>query len=128
MAKPGPKQGSTKIDFTDQKILDEITHLISKGYTEASIAKRFGYTPSWFSEMKKKNLKLTEAIKSGRSNVEQLVYDKLFMMMTNDDHPKQFNALVFYAKCQLGWNDRHDSVIEQTPRTTSLNFKPLKEE
>ena len=122
MAKPGPKKGSARVDFTDKKILDEITDRVSKGFTEASIAKSYGYTAAHFSEMKKKNPQLSQAIKDGRNCVEQLVYDKLFMMMTDDKHPKQFNALVFYAKTQLGWNDRNDITIETPEKVTGISF------
>lgn len=122
MAKPGPKKGSTRIDFTNQKTLDEVTNRISNGFTEASIAKSMGYSASHFCGLKKQFPQLAQAIKDGRNSIEQLVYDKLFMMMTNDDHPKQFNALVFYAKCQLGWNDRQDNNVDPTQKTTSIIF------
>lgn len=123
MASRGAKTGSTRVNFADKKILDEITNRIAKGFTEASVAKSYGYSASHFCELKKKHPKLAQAIKDGRHSTEQLVYDKLFMMMSDDKHPKQFNALVFYAKCQLGWNDRADTVVLEAPiKTTSLNF------
>lgn len=128
MAKSGPKKGSSRVDFTSTKILNEITERVSKGFTEASIAKSYGYTASHFSEMKKKNPQLSQAIKDGRNCVEQLVYDKLHMMMSDDNHPKQFNALVFYAKTQLGWNDRNDIVVEAPEKTTGITFTQMKKQ
>ena len=57
--------------------LDEIEDLVSKGYRESSIAKRFGVGETSFNKYKAKYPELREAILRGRSKVEQLVISAL---------------------------------------------------
>ncbi len=112
----------SKVDFTKKTVINKVIKLVSKGYTDASLAKEFGYSAGHFVELKKKYPELAAAIKEGQESVEQLVVNKLFDMMMDDTHSKQFSALVFYAKCKLGFNDRQQQQIILADKTTSLNF------
>lgn len=117
--------GRSEVNFNDIEVLQQVTDWIAQGYTEASVAKTLGYSATHFSGLKRKYPELAEAIKNGRRTVEQLVQDKFWSMMFDDDHPKQFSALVFYAKCKLGWSESRPDV-QDAPKTTGLTFKPLK--
>lgn len=53
--------------------LDEIEKLVEKGYTELSIAKKYGVSEQTFNTYKKKHPELVSALKRGRATVESLV-------------------------------------------------------
>lgn len=57
--------------------LKEIEELVSEGYTEASIAKRFGIAECTFNKYKAKYPELMEHITRGRKEVESLVINAL---------------------------------------------------
>lgn len=57
--------------------LDEIEDLVSKGYRESAIAKRFGVGETSFTKYKSKYPELRDAILKGRAKVEQLVISAL---------------------------------------------------
>ena len=116
------KKGSSKVNFTNKRTLTKITKLVSTGMTEASIAKSYGYSAGHFVELKKTIPELAAAIKEGNQYVEQLVVDKLFQIMLDDTNNKQMTALIFYAKCRMGFNDRQAQEVVIRDKTTSLNF------
>jgi len=115
-----------KADLTDPTTLDNVTKWIKMGFTEASVAKALGYSPTYFSELKRKIPELSEAIKDGRYDLEQLIVDKFIGMMFDDNHPKQFSALVYYSKAKLGWRDTTSNTEPLTEPTTKLNFTKIK--
>lgn len=107
-----------------KKRLEEVTDLISQGYTEASLARHLGYSPTYFCELKKQIPELAEAIKAGRENVEQLLANKLFLIAQADNNPKQLTALIFMLKSQYGWRDSGDVDTSSTQSKKKTKLKP----
>lgn len=112
-----------------KKRLEEVKDLISKGYTEASLARHLGYSPTYFCELKKQIPELAEAIKEGRDSVEQLLKNKLFAIANNHHNPKQLAAVIFMLKAQYGWRDSGDVQTTETPKKkTKLKLKRIDNE
>ena len=122
------KKGTSKVNFKDKRTLTKITKMIKSGYTEESIAKSYGYSPTYFCELKKNVPELAEAIKAGKTHVDQLVVNEIFEIMFNRKHSKQATMLMFYAKCRMGWSEKQ--VIEEVVAKTieKINVNVVKSE
>jgi hypothetical protein len=105
-----------KVDFTSKRVLNQITKFMQEGYDEKMIAKHYGYSATHFSGLKKQYPELSEAIKNGYIDVEHMVRGKLFEMMLDDKHPKQFSALCFYAKSKLGWSQESNEMVDTSTK------------
>lgn len=107
--------------------LDEIEKLVAAGYTEISIAKRFGVGETAFINYKKQHKELAEAIRRGRADVETLVNGALIKKAIgfyDDDgkyHEPDYKSIIMIKR-----NYRTGEWTEIDPEEKSFRERELK--
>lgn len=94
--------------------LKQITQWIEDGYTEASVAKKLGYSPTHFSLLKKQVPELSEAIEMGRVDLEQEGHDRILVLARSaSTDTVRLNAWKYFLDRRCGWNDKLIEEVKQ---------------
>lgn len=117
--RPGPKAWVP----TEQDIAT-IKELASTGVTQADIAQHFGFSAGRWYELKKKYPEIDEAIKAAKCKTHAHAAGILYSIWTDNKHPKQFSALLFFLKTQCGWRET-DKVDTEKLLPSKLHFEQV---
>ena len=104
--------------------LPEVTRLIAAGLRENAVANYLGLAPSTFSDAKRRDPALQDAIASGLAQEELVLTEHLKKLIDDGDR----SALFFYLKCRHGWIDQPHKLPGAGGGSVSINInipKPL---
>jgi|HubBroStandDraft_5_1064220.scaffolds.fasta_scaffold15845_4 hypothetical protein len=109
------KTRQKKLVIDDLK-LQEIQNMAGRGLTNEQIAHYYGITPMTLYNMKKRDERIVERLRKGKSQAIITVSGRL-MQAINEGN---VTAMIFYLKTQAGWKE-NSTVEKDTNHVKSKN-------
>lgn len=106
-----------------EEVLEAIRDMSARGVTMNNMADYFGICPTTIGKRKTIDPRIDQAILEGKRSIIEWAENKLYRIMLDDDHPRQFSALTLFLKAKCGWSETTRVVStpeQQAPSSVSF--------
>ena len=113
------KRGRRPALIINNEVLDKIEEFSGLGMTQKQIAAYFGITYVTLNNLKKKNYKLDQAFKKGKSAAIAIVCGQLRQQINLGN----ITAIIFYLKTQAGWSEKNTLELQSDVKSKNVIYR-----